>query len=130
MSNTKKVTKAERFAQILEVLKANNENGGQVELVDFVEHEIELVNKRNSKKAGSLTKAQKENLVLIEKIDEWFLESANPETAYTSAEVSEQVEELKGFTPQKLTALLKKAENAERVEQATSDKKKVGYKAI
>ena len=47
-SNSTKVTKRERFAQLMEIVNASQvENSA--ELVAFIEHEVELLNKKNSR---------------------------------------------------------------------------------
>ena len=121
----KKQTVAEKFAEVARVLVAA---GAQTELVDFINERKEQHEKRTTGKKRGLTKTQKENLVHVEKINAFFFEQADPEIAYTSAEVAQAVGgEIADFTPQKMTALLKQVENAEKVAQATSDKKKVGY---
>ena len=50
MEKTKKVTKREYFAQLREVVADNPE------LVAFIDHEVELLNKKNS--GNSQTKTQ------------------------------------------------------------------------
>jgi len=121
----KKQTVAEKFAEVARVLVAA---GAQTELVDFINERKEQHEKRTTGKKRGLTKTQKENLAHVEKINAFFFEQADPEIAYTSKEVAEAVGgEIADFTPQKMTALLKQVENAEKVAQATSDKKKVGY---
>lgn len=126
MTNQKQ-TVAEKFAEVARVLVAA---GAPTELVDFINERKEQHEKRTKGKKRSLTKVQKENLIYIEKISSFFFEEANSEVAYTSAEVAQAVgDEVANFTPQKMTALLKQVENVEKVAQATSDKKKVGYKA-
>lgn len=126
MTNQKQ-TVAEKFAEVARVLVAA---GAQTELVDFINERKEQHEKRTTGKKRGLTKTQKENLVHVEKINAFFFEQADPEIAYTSAEVAQAVGgEIADFTPQKMTALLKQVENAEKVAQATSDKKKVGYQA-
>lgn len=126
MTNQKQ-TVAEKFAEVARVLVAA---GAPSELVDFINERKEQHEKRTKGKKRSLTKTQKENLVYIEKISTFFFEEADPEVAYTSAEVAQAVGgEIENFTPQKMTALLKQVENVEKVDQATNDKKKVGYKA-
>lgn len=126
MTNQKQ-TVAEKFAEVARVLVAA---GAPSELVDFINERKEQHEKRTKGKKRSLTKTQKENLVYIEKISAFFFEEADPEVAYTSAEVAQAVGgEIENFTPQKMTALLKQVENVEKVDQATNDKKKVGYKA-
>lgn len=126
MTNQKQ-TVAEKFAEVARVLVAA---GASSELVDFINERKAMHEKRTSNKKRGLTKVQKENLIYIEKISSFFFEEADPEVAYTSAEVAQAVgDEMADFTPQKMTALLKQVENVEKVAQATSDKKKVGYKA-
>lgn len=126
MTNQKQ-TVAEKFAEVARVLVAA---GAPTELVDFINERKEQHEKRTKGKKRGLTKTQKENLIYIEKISNFFFEEADPEVAYTSAEVAQAVgDEVANFTPQKMTALLKQVENVEKVDQATSDKKKVGYKA-
>ena len=123
----KKQTVAEKFAEVARVLVAA---GAQTELVEFINERKEQHEKRTTGKKRGLTKTQKENLAHVEKIKAFFFERADPEIAYTSAEVAQAVGgEIADFTPQKMTALLKQVENAEKVAQATSDKKKVGYQA-
>ena len=123
----KKQTVAEKFAEVAEVLATV---GAEQELVEFINERKEQHEKRMTSKKRGLTKTQKENLVHVEKINAFFFEQADPEIAYTSAEVAQAVGgEIADFTPQKMTALLKQVENAEKVAQATSDKKKVGYQA-
>ena len=121
-----KMTVAQKFEAVARVLVAA---GAQQELVDFINERKAMHEKRTSNKKRGLTKTQKENLIHIENISRFFFEQADPEVAYTSAEVAQAVGgEIADFTPQKMTALLKQVRNVEKVE-ATSDKKKVGYKA-
>ena len=58
-SNSTKVTKRERFAQLMEIVNASQvENSA--ELVAFIKHEVELLNKKNSR-SGKPTARQIEN---------------------------------------------------------------------
>ena len=120
-----KITVSEKFEQVANVLKVAK---ASPELIEFIEERQAMHEKRNASKSTSLTKTQKENLVLVEKINEFFFTEADPEIAYTSQEVSKAIEGMEDFTPQKMTALIKKA-NVERVEKATNEPKQVGYKA-
>ena len=106
---------------ILKVAKASDE------VVEFIEERKAMHEKRVTKSKGKLSKVQKENVELVEQINAFFFEQANPKVAYTSKEVSLAIEGMADFTPQKMTALLKKAD-VERVDKATNDPKKVGYK--
>lgn len=119
-----KLTVGEKFEQVLAILKVAKASD---EVVEFIEERKAMHEKRATKSKGKLSKVQKENLELVEQINAFFFEQANPEVAYTSKEVSLAIEGMADFTPQKMTALLKKAE-VERVDKATNDAKKVGYK--
>lgn len=120
-----KMTVSEKFEQVLGILKVAKASD---EIVEFIEERKAMHEKRATKSKGKLSKVQKENLELVEQINAFFFEQANPEVAYTSKEVSLAIEGMADFTPQKMTALLKKAD-VERVDKATNDAKKVGYKA-
>lgn len=119
-----KLTVGEKFEQVLSILKVAKASD---ELVEFIEERKAMHEKRATKSKGKLSKVQKENVELVEQINAFFFEQANPEVAYTSKEVSLAIEGMADFTPQKMTALLKKAD-VERVDKATNDPKKVGYK--
>lgn len=119
-----KMTVSEKFEQVLGILKVAKASD---EVVEFIEERKAMHEKRATKSKGKLSKVQKENLELVEQINAFFFEQANPEVAYTSKEVSVAIEGMADFTPQKMTALLKKAD-VERVDKATNDPKKVGYK--
>ena len=119
-----KMTVSEKFEQVLGILKVAKASD---EIVEFIEERKAMHEKRATKSKGKLSKVQKENVVLVEQINAFFFEQANPEVAYTSKEVSLAIEGMADFTPQKMTALLKKAD-VERVDKATNDPKKVGYK--
>lgn len=120
-----KMTVSEKFEQVLGILKVAKASD---EIVEFIEERKAMHEKRATKSKGKLSKVQKENVGLVEQINAFFFEQADPEVAYTSKEVSLAIEGMADFTPQKMTALLKKAE-VERVDKATNDPKKVGYKA-
>ena len=119
-----KMTVSEKFEKVLGILKVAKASD---ELVEFIEERKAMHEKRATKSKGKLSKVQKENLGLVEQINAFFFEQASPEVAYTSKEVSLAIEGMANFTPQKMTALLKKAD-VERVDKATNDPKKVGYK--
>ena len=112
----KKITKRERFERLIEIVEANNvENAA--EYVAFLENEIALV----SKKRSGQTKTQKENEVLVEKLYEVI---AGMEAPATVTEIYEVAKGIEGFTsPQKVSALVKKLLDAERVVK-TTDKRK------
>ena len=119
-----KMTVSEKFEQVLGILKVAKASD---EIVEFIEERKAMHEKRATNSKGKLSKVQKENVELVEQINAFFFEQADPEVAYTSKEVSLAIEGMADFTPQKMTALLKKAD-VERVDKATNDPKKVGYK--
>lgn len=118
-------TVSKKFAEVIETLKIAGASQEQIEFIEQKKAQHEKSLNRNSSKPS---KAAKENKPLIAKIDEWFFAEADPDIAYTSQEIQEAVG-FENLTPQKMTALLRKAENAGRVDKATNDKKKVGYQA-
>lgn len=113
MTNAK-MTKKEMFTMIkgLEVVKDN------AEMVAFLEHEIELLEKKSSK--SGQTKTQKENEPILALI----LESLEGlEKAVTITELQNEVAELEGYSNQKISALMKKLVDSGKVVK-TTDKKK------
>lgn len=95
-----KVTKKERFAQLLEIkeVKAN------AELVKFINHELELLEKKSGSKKQ--TETQKANEELMTVIADAL---ATCENAVTVSELM-KTETFKGtdYSNQKLSAMLKK----------------------
>lgn len=109
----KRMTKKDYFAELRElVVGAERED----ELVAFIDHEVELL----SKKVNGKTKTQKENEVLVERVYNALAEIAKPVTV---TELQGANDEVKEMSNQKVSALLKKLVDAERVIK-TVDKKK------
>lgn len=112
----KRVTKRERFGEILGILKGME---GTEELVEFVNKEIETLGKRKSAK----TATQKENEVLVEKLFDILAKNAEAMTATQVLEAA-QAEGVEGVnTNQKVSALLKKLVDAGRVVKVMDKKK-------
>ena len=112
----KRITKKERFGEILGILKGID---GTEELVEFVNKEIETLGKRKSAK----TATQKENEVLVEKLFDILVKNAEAMTATQVLEVA-QAEGVEGFnTNQKVSALLKKLVDTGRVVKVMDKKK-------
>lgn len=110
---TKKMTKKEMFAQIIA-----NHNLTEEERA-FVQHEIELLEKKSSK--SGQTKTQKENEILMEQL---VVALGEMEKAVTISEFqSLSTSEVATLSNQKISALLKKlVENGKVVK--TVEKKK------
>ena len=98
--NTVKVTKRERFAQLMEIVKASDvENSA--ELVSFIVHEVELLTKKNSR-SGKPTKTQVENESIKAQIVS-VLESAGKPMTVTQLLAKSELADLSN---QKVSALL------------------------
>ena len=114
----KKMTKKEMFGRLIEIVEgANIEDTDAV--VEFLNHEIELV----SKKRNGQTKTQKENEKLVEVVFEGIANAGHPVTV---TELFKAVESDEIKSAQKVSALVKKLVDAERVIR-TEDKKKAYF---
>ena len=116
--NNKKVTKKEMFGRLIEIVEGANVQDVET-IVEFLNHEIELV----SKKRNGQTKVQKANEGLIEVIYNVIAEAEKPVTV---TEIYEMVKSDEITSPQKVSALVKKLVDAERVVR-TEEKKKAYF---
>lgn len=117
MEKVRKVTKKERFEMIKEiVLNACVEN--EAEMIEFIDNEINLLNKKRA--SGAKTANQKENEVLVEKLYEALAEIGRPVTV---SELQKENDEFGAMSNQKVSALMKKLTDAGKVDK-TVDKKK------
>lgn len=89
-----KMTKKDYF----KILRA--EVADKPELVAFIDHEIELLEKKNSVKSDKPTKKQAENAVMVEKI----YSAMDSEKGYTASDILEMFPELN--TIQKASAMV------------------------
>lgn len=110
----KKVTKKERFAKLYALVENSNAED-KADLLGFIDHEVELLEKKSSK--VTLTATQKANLEVIETIKEVLADKPN-------STVSELIkdERLSAYTNQKISALLKKLIDGGEVEKSTDKK--------
>ena len=109
-----KMTKKDYFKE-LEKVVSNAKVENEAELLDFINRQVELLSKKSSVK----TKAQKENEVIVEKVYEALVRIAKPVTV-SELQADEEMAE---YSNQKLSALLKKLVDTNRVVK-TQDKKK------
>lgn len=117
MEKVRKVTKRERFEMIKEiVLNACIEN--EAEMIEFIDNEINLLNKKRA--SGAKTATQKENEVLVERLYEVLAEIGRPVTV---SELQKENDEFGAMSNQKVSALMKKLTDAKRIDK-TVDKKK------
>ena len=126
MENTvKKVTKKDYFAGLKAIVE-KSDAANKDELVAFIDREVELLTKRNSARVGKPTKKQLENEQHIETV---YNTLVNLGVASTIADIQAADDDLAEFSGQKISALLKKLVDAERVVK-TYEKKKAYYLAV
>jgi hypothetical protein len=118
MIMTKKMTKKEMFKMVANVVE-RAEVESKAEMLEFLAHEVELL-ERKSGKSGQ-TKTQKENEVLVEQVFNALAELGKPVTV--SEFMKESTHEVATLSNQKLSALFKKLVEAERVVKTTEKKK-------
>lgn len=120
MEKSRKVTKREYFAQLREVV------ADRPELVAFIDHEVELLNKKNS--GTSQTKTQKENVVVAEML---LNELANINKPVTITELMNESEVVGNYilengnklTNQKISAIFKQLGEVNKIVKVTDKKK-------
>ena len=116
-TNSTKVTKRERFEQIKSLVSDNEE------LVAFIDHEIELLDKKNSR-SGKPTKTQVENETIKNTIFNTLQIAGKPMTVTQLL----ATEELNGLSNQKVSALLTQLRDVNKVVRTVE--KKVAYYSI
>ena len=114
----KKLTKKEKFAMVKEYVLDNPM------LVEFLDNEINLLNKKASSSAK--TQTQKNNDKLKERIVELL---KLKDMQYTITDFQNAFEDMSEYSNQKLSALFTQLVNEKKVEK-TVDKKKSYFKAI
>ena len=113
----KRMTKKEWFAVLASVVKAS-EMENKTEALAFINHEIELLEKKSAK--SGQTKTQKENIEVMEKIKSALGEVGK---AVTITELQAASAEMAEYSNQKLSALLKKLIESGEVVKTTEKKK-------
>ena len=109
MANKK--TKREFFGEIKEIVKEN------AELVAFIDHELELLDKKTSTKS---TKVNTEQVELMDKIVNALNEIGR---SVTISELQKENTEMAEYSNQKLSAMLKKLVDNKQVTKMVDKKK-------
>lgn len=109
MANKK--TKKDLFLEVREVVAGNEE------LVAFVDHELELLNKKTSTKS---TKTNEEQVALMEKIVNALNKIGR---SVTITELQKENAEMAEYSNQKLSAMLKKLVDNKQVTKIVDKKK-------
>ena len=97
MANTKKITKRDRYNELLALAEVKANEG----LVKFIEHELELLAKKNGAEK-KLTPTQVEN----EKLKQIIYSAMIPEQKYTITDLQKNIPEIADLSNQKMTHLL------------------------
>ena len=118
-TNSTKVTKRERFAQLKAIVETSNV-ANATELKEFIEHEVELLDKKNSR-SGKPTKTQVENEAIKAQIVSILERVRKPMTVTQLLSESE----LAGLSNQKISALLTQLRESGKVMRTVE--KKVAY---
>lgn len=113
-TTNKKITKRERFNSLLSLSEVQADAG----LVAFIEHEIELLDKKNSGEKKPTAK-QSENEVIKDAI----VEGMEEKRLYTVTEIIKEVAECNELTNQRVSALLRQLKDEGKVVK-TIDKRK------
>ena len=115
---TKKMTKKEMFAVIAETIETM-EVENKAEMLNFIDHEIELLNKKSGK--SGQTKTQKENELLKEDLLIAFESMDKPVTISEFQENSTAL--IANLSNQKLSALLNQLVKAEKMVKTVEKKR-------
>lgn len=119
-----KMTKKEWFAVLVGIVEGSD-YADKDGALDFINHEVELLEKKSGKTGK--TKVQKENEALVERI---FVELAVMDKPMTVTELQGASEFFAQFSNQKLSALLKKLVDAERINKVVEGKKSYFSKKV
>ena len=121
----KKMTKREKFELLLTI----GEVAENTMLVEFINHELELLDKKNASSKDGIrkpTKTQQENEVLQDLI----LQSMEDEKLYTISDLQAEISELEGLSNQKVSALLKKLVDTQKVIKTLEKRKTFFQKSV
>lgn len=119
-TSTPKLTKAQKFA-MLRAIPAVAENAM---LVEFIDHEVELLSKKNS--ADKKPTAQQ---VANAGIATAIVEGMEPNRLYTVTEVIKSIPACADLTNQRVSALLRQLVEAGKVKR-TEDKRKAYFSLV
>lgn len=114
---TKKLTKKEMFAMVMETIE-NSASENKNEMMDFIAHEIDLLNRKHS---NGESKTQKENKILMSQLKDALADLDKPVTISEFQNIS--THEVATLSNQKLSALLKKLVDTDEVVKTIEKKK-------
>ena len=103
----KDMVKVEKFAMVVELLE---KNGAPEQVVEFIEKEKEMTQRKNERKKNGKrkpTKTQLENIEFAKQVTEVF--ATDTDIVLNNQEIGEHLE-IENATPQKITAIMKLVE--------------------
>lgn len=120
-NTTKKITKRDRYNALLSIPAVANDP----EMVEFIEHEIDLLNRKNTTKDGEkrLTKTQTENAKVAEEI----LSYMEIDHLYAPADLIKLVPACAEYSVPKISAVVRPLVDDNKIVKV-NDKRKVYYK--
>lgn len=117
-STSKKLTKRDHFNALLAIpTVASNPT-----LVEFIENELDLLSRKNSKPSGKHTEKQEANDVLKQAMLDYL---ANDGSQHTVTDFIKNVPECAGLSQQKITALVRQMVEDGKMEKVIE--KRVSY---
>lgn len=121
MANTKKLTKKDHFNSLLSIeAVASNEV-----LVNFIKHEIELLERKNSSDTKKMTATQKEN----EGFKTAILEGMADGERYTISELTKTISAIADLSNQRVSAIVRLLRLDGKIER-TEEKGKAYFSKI
>jgi hypothetical protein len=116
----KKITKKEMFTSIVKAIDTYliefDDDRFNTDMVSFLQHEIDLLNKKSTSKKPTATQVANEGL-------KDTIVSVLEAREMTASEVLNATDEFKGLSNQKISALLKQLVDEGRVAKSTDGKK-------
>jgi hypothetical protein len=116
------MTKKEMFAIIITQIE-KSDSKSKNEMIDFLNHEIELLERKSSK--STPTKTQRENEILIAQLEDALKEFENPITITDFMQKSSSP--VATLSNQKISSLLKKCVDERKTVVRTMEKKRAYY---
>lgn len=114
----KKMTKRDYFNELLTIAEVKDNKS----MVDFINHELELLEKKNASKSSAETKTQKENAGIKENL----LNEMEQGKKYTISDMLKELACCKELTNQKVSALVRQLV-ADGVLVRTEEKRKAYF---
>ena len=121
-----KITKKEKFNMVIAIMETVESDNKEM-LLEFLAHEVELLEKKNSKSGGQ-TKLQKENEILLDQLEIALADFNEPVTITDFMKKS--THEVATLSNQKLSALMKKLVEDRQTVVKVVDKKKSYFSLI